>query len=706
MEPEPVVIRWVSIENFRGFKAERTIDLAASATIVSGSNGKGKTSFFDALQWLLLGSLGRLASLASRRSGEYIVNRFAGASASAKVSAQLQLHGRDVTVIRTGDHKTTVLRWIDGEHTLTDDEAEQALCQALLGDPEMSLRDMVLNSGVLQQDVVRAVLEDEPKNRYRHMAALLGLEEIAGFEGEAKRRAEEQDKVAKRARDEHAAAEQQVRSVEGDLARLEARLSTQPEIAGTRARLASELANASFDISELPLQATDAISLGQLARRVRATADELVLEDARLREQEKDLPDVRSEDLVEVQTSEEHAQQERADAQRAVDEALERQQDAERRASQLGELATHAMPLLGEHCPVCQQKIEIADVEKHLRELIDTGGENLPALVAVTVEAQQQLTKVELTLRELDAKRLHMQAAVTQVEQARAARQHWQRACEQLASSENRLRPDVSQAISAGELSELSKLRASAEQLAGATDELASLLGTSGLAEEAERLREQANTLRQALIELSEQAAQSSRIAGDAKTLSVAATQAIAGVTRDRFASLQPLVDDIFARLAPHPAFTALGFEMGVSYRSGVADPFVKDPESGVTADPLLVFSSSQANVAALTYFLALSWAADTKALPFLLLDDPLQSMDDVNALGFSDLCRHVRQRRQLVVSTHEQRLASLLERKLAPRSPRTRTRVVRFTGWDREGPTIEQLDVEPESVGYLLRAG
>ena len=183
MEPEPAMIRWVSIQSFRGFRAERTIDLAASATIVSGSNGKGKTSFFDALQWLLLGSLGRLASLASRRSGEYIVNRFAGAGASAKVSAQLGLDGREVTVIRTGDHKTTALQWIDGDRTLTDDEAEQALCEALLGDPEMSLKDMVLNSGVLQQDVVRAVLEDEPKNRYRHIAALLGLEEIAGFEG-------------------------------------------------------------------------------------------------------------------------------------------------------------------------------------------------------------------------------------------------------------------------------------------------------------------------------------------------------------------------------------------------------------------------------------------------------------------------------------------------------------------------------------------
>jgi DNA repair exonuclease SbcCD ATPase subunit len=708
MEPEPAVIRWVSIENFRGFRAERTIDLAASATIVSGSNGKGKTSFFDALQWLLLGSLGRLASLASRRSGEYIVNRFAGASATARVSAQLQLDGREVTVTRTGDHKTTVLQWLDGGQSLTDDEAERALHEALLSDPEMSLKDMVLNSGLLQQDVVRAVLEDEPKNRYRHMAALLGLEEIAGFEGEAKRRAEEQDKVAKRARDAHAEAEQQLRSVEGDLVRLEARLSTQPVIAGARARLESKLAgsNTSFEISELPMQATDAISLGQMARRVRATADDLVLEDAKLREQEGNLPDVHSEELVEMQSSEEKAKHELAEAQHAVDEALARQRDAERRASQLGELATHAMPLLGEHCPVCQQKIDVADVEKHLRELIDTGGENLPALVANTAEAQQQLSKVDLALRELEAKRLQLQTAVNQVAAARVTREHWQRGCEQLASSEIRLRPDERRAISAGELSGLARLRASAEQLAAIADELASLLGTSGLAEEAERLREQANTLRQAVTELSEHAAQSSRLAGDAKTVSVAATQAITGVTRDRFARLQPLVDDIFARLAPHPAFTALGFEMGVSYRSGVADPFVKDPESGVTGDPLLIFSSSQANVAALTYFLALSWAADTKALPFLLLDDPLQSMDDVNALGFSDLCRHIRQRRQLVVSTHEQRLASLLERKLTPRFPHTRTRLVRFTGWDRDGPTIEQLDVEPESVGYLLRAG
>jgi hypothetical protein len=274
-----------------------------------------------------------------------------------------------------------------------------------------------------------------------------------------------------------------------------------------------------------------------------------------------------------------------------------------------------------------------------------------------------------------------------------------------LASSAELLRSGAQEALAAGQIEALMELRGSADQLVSVAEQLASLLGTSGIAEEVERQRDQVNTLREDVHELSEQAAQASRQGENAKTLAGAATRATAAVTVDRFASLQPLVDDIFARLAPHPAFTAMGFEMGVSYRSGIADPFVKDPESGVTGDPLLVFSSSQANVAALTYFLALSWAADAKAVPFLLLDDPLQSMDDVNALGFSDLCRHVRRRRQLVVSTHEERLAGLLERKLAPRSPQQRTRVLRFTGWDRDGPTIDQTDVESESVGYLLQA-
>lgn len=706
--PEPVAIRRVHIENFRGFRAERVIDLAASATIVSGSNGKGKTSFFDALQWLLLGSLGRLAELASRRSGEYIVNSFAPQGTSAVVSAELEIDGRLLTLTRTGNYKSSDLQLIDSEQTVTGEQAQRALCEALLGDAEISLRDTVLTSGVLQQDVVRAVLQEEPKNRYRHMAALLGLEEVAGFEAEAKRRSEGCEALAKRARGEHANAEELLRNSQAELARLTQRLATEPEIAKARQVLQDEVADSApvFEIRELPAQAAEAVALGQLARRLRIAADELLKRARVITEQQDALPVIDAKELAGVEEEIEKAAQESSAAQEELAIAVTRRRQAEQRASQLAELATRAMPLLGEHCPVCRQPIEQTEVEAHLRELIEAGGEDLPALIHANTEAEQRADMLGVRSLELQNRRQELSADMQRRSELEQARAELVKDCAQLAAGETPIRKEVQEMLATGATDALEQLRESADHLAGISEQLASLLGTSGLAEELQRVSEQVDAQTAAVADLSQEAARASRDAESAKTLASASTRAIAGVTKERFASLQPLVDDIFARLAPHPVFTALGFEMGVSYRSGVADPFVSDPESGATADPLLVFSSSQANVAALTYFLALSWASTTKALPFLLLDDPLQSMDDVNALGFSDLCRHIRTRRQLVVSTHETRLASLLARKLTPRAPGVRTRVLHFTGWDRDGPIIEPEDIDPVSPGHVLSVG
>lgn len=707
MDPDPVAIRSVEIENFRGFQTRQSIDLAASAVLVSGSNGKGKTSFFDALQWLLLGSLNRLADLANRRSGDYLVNRFAGPGAHATVVAELQLGDRTIVLKRSGDQRSSLLEFTEMGKTLTAADADHALREALLNDRESSLQEIVLTSGILQQDVVRAVLEDEPKNRYRHMAGMLGLEQIAGFEDAVRQQAEEQGKLAKQAREGHARAEGQLRTAETDLARLEQRLSTHPAIEEAKSQFEAQLAlhDSSLNIESLPAQVPDVVALSQRARDIRAKADRLLTEAASLREQEADAPEFDSAHLAAVALSEEETIRELVAAQQSLQVAQENKNRAEQQAGTLAELAALAIPLLGEHCPVCRQPIEADEIEEHLRELIDLKGQDLPALGRAATEAEQRERGVQAKLVQLRLQREQLQAFQTRALELDASRERWREACQQLADEEL-VHSDPRSAIADGETVALERLQASADQLIGVLDQLSSLLGNSGLGEEAELQRVQVGTLRTAVAELAEQAARTSRQAEEAKTLSGAATRAIAGVTRVRFGSLQPLVDDIFARLAPHPAFTTLGFDLSVSYRAGVADPFVTDPESGVRGDPLLLFSSSQANVAALTYFLALSWAADTRALPFLLLDDPLQSMDDVNTLGFSDLCRHVRRRRQLVVSTHEDRLANLLERKLAPRAPGVHTKVVRFTGWDREGPTIEQSDVDAESVRYLLQAG
>ena len=91
-------------------------------------------------------------------------------------------------------------------------------------------------------------------------------------------------------------------------------------------------------------------------------------------------------------------------------------------------------------------------------------------------------------------------------------------------------------------------------------------------------------------------------------------------MTEARLRSIQPLVANIFQRLDPHPAFKTVEFELDTYYRKGTTSPLVIDHVENVSADPLLIFSTSQANIVALSYFIAMSLSADERGLPFLLL--------------------------------------------------------------------------------------
>ena len=78
-----------------------------------------------------------------------------------------------------------------------------------------------------------------------------------------------------------------------------------------------------------------------------------------------------------------------------------------------------------------------------------------------------------------------------------------------------------------------------------------------------------------------------------------------------------------------------------------------------------------------------------------ILLDDPLQSLDSINLLGLVDVLRRFREHRQIIVSTHEQRLLGLLQRKLRPVRLRERIMTLYFDGWTREGPEFRTVASE-----------
>jgi predicted ATPase len=103
--------------------------------------------------------------------------------------------------------------------------------------------------------------------------------------------------------------------------------------------------------------------------------------------------------------------------------------------------------------------------------------------------------------------------------------------------------------------------------------------------------------------------------------------------------------------------------------------------------------------------FLGLNLGTREAPLQAVMLDDPLQSLDDVNLLGLVDTLRRTKALRQLLVSTHDRRLANLLQRKLRPVGDDGHTRIFSFSDWGEEGPVVEVEEMQGEPTEFRVAA-
>ena len=133
-------------------------------------------------------------------------------------------------------------------------------------------------------------------------------------------------------------------------------------------------------------------------------------------------------------------------------------------------------------------------------------------------------------------------------------------------------------------------------------------------------------------------------------------------------------------------------------------DVLIEDPVGNVKKqDPLGVLSSSQLNALAFSVFLSFNLATSSIPLEMAVLDDPLQSLDDVNLLGLVDVLRRARGKRQLLISTHDERFSQLLMRKLRPIESNQKTKVITLQSWTRNGPELTSSEVPFQSQRHSI---
>ena len=84
-----------------------------------------------------------------------------------------------------------------------------------------------------------------------------------------------------------------------------------------------------------------------------------------------------------------------------------------------------------------------------------------------------------------------------------------------------------------------------------------------------------------------------------------------------------------------------------------------------------MAHSAGNSNTAAFTLFIALHLSV-SKVLPWLILDDPVQSMDDVHVAHFAALLRTLAKEhgRQVIIAVHDRQLFEYLRLEFSPAFP------------------------------------
>jgi DNA repair exonuclease SbcCD ATPase subunit len=704
----------VTIAGFRGFADSQTFDLSADVILVHGPNGSGKTSLFDAILWAITGTLERL-----KATPQAVVSKYAEFG-EARVELGLLDNSNTSVVVRRRlvlgeDASTLALETEDG--SLTGPAAEVTLMRYLYpdgatsSDPFKSLDRSLTRAVYLQQDDVTSFInDDDERERFAIVGEIVGAGRIGELIGALERERNAWTRKTNRDRDDLlgpliARREALIAQISAASGRSEGAAEVREQWQGWLARAAA--------LTSGPLGSDPARSPGQITADVLERIGEAVrrheLRRGRLTELRNSLDAIPPEVPGRAAAEQRLATTEEQLTARAADLDAARTAEAEARgqmvraaavADELAALARLALRHIDGDCPVCGQQHDVAATEARLSELVAQA--QLPV-----VEPDFGLRQATEALAVAERERRDAQAELHDIDRGERARSAALRAVAAESAALDLVTGDdpaaTMTAIDA-QLAELDDLISDLQQLRRTGEQLAA--GFAGLAE-AERAAEIAAELPDLdgeIATVTEQLDRRAVVGEDTRRLHESLRELSESLVLNELESIEPMLRNIYASVDPHPSFKIPRLLAEMKGGRGRMWTVLEDKVANIEGSvPGHVLSSSQLNVLAVVTFMAMNLSAGTLPLNLAALDDPLQSLDNVNLLGLADLLRRTRAQRQLMVSTHDDRLAGLLQRKLRPVSEGQRTTVITFDGWDRHGPRVQARDVEPDVAPLRL---
>jgi DNA repair exonuclease SbcCD ATPase subunit len=698
-------LRTLEVSGFRAFAARQVFDLDADAIIVVGPNGQGKTSLFDAIFWAVAGSIPRLGDDAS------VVSLFSDAG-EARVALELSEPNQSAfRIVRSSDGTDSLLSLDVGGETYRGPEATSRLFrllwpQALSAAKPAEALVSALERGVyLQQDRVRDFIEAQSEqDRFVTVSELIG----AGRINELQVALDRSRKAWSQVTNTRGREAEELRTRVDDLELQLAGLGSDAEAAFDVARWQRWWAEGQrLGISNVESPSPEA---GDAAARIDAAIKEILAHreaEARRRQEAQylqtalsELPSAPSEDLERLREqasasrkASEEARAALAQAEAQAAELRRLQVEAGEAQAQLRALAQLALRHLGDRCPVCEQTYDREETRQRL--------EAMAAETSGSTGSGSDTTDVATVAALVQQHELAAAAAARAVTDAEASARDWSARRAELDTRAERFGLSAEQFETwpekmAAMIAEIDKRIGALERQEREGEQVALALARAGQRARRLEIEREVGALRTALATAEGEVVVRERTTALVAELIEALRSASTDVVEAELTRIEPLLQRIYATADPHPAFRAVRLLSRMRQGRGRIVSRLEDPVRELPSEaPGAVLSSSQMNVLAVSIFLALNLGMSSLPLEAAILDDPLQSLDDLNLLGLIDLLRRTRDRRQLLVSTHDPRFAELLERKLRPVRAEQRTLVVSLEAWSPDGLETSIREIE-----------
>lgn len=706
-------IRNIEIDGFRGFSQKVHIDLDADAVIVVGANGQCKTSLFDAILWTLTGRVPRLGN-----DDHQLVSMY---SSSGEVRVAIDLQGpnsESYRVIRSYNGGQQRLTFEQDHGVLREDEARFQLLRKLwpealtAPDSTAALTSAVTRSVYLQQDLVRQFIDaDTEQERFTAVSELVGAGRVTELQLQLDRARTAWTRATNARAKEGEGLRQRLTLLESQLARLERSSADEgQDLKQSWVLWWAKTSDLGLNTVSAPeIYTSDAASALDSAIK---QLDTVRRANERRRDMARDLltevgessePSLSNVELYRAQRDEtlgavERARGALAEAESRAAHARRAQVEIREAHEELRTFAKLSLRHLGDRCPVCQQYYDFDATHQRLQKIaedIDTDALSIyndddVRLAASTLENHENvLAALEAKVREAE----HLERAFRSKMTDRNSRLN------ELGLSANAQSTVIEELVAGlgGMISSIMKHQREGEKLA---------LRMARAVEQARRaeLEREIPPVRLDVESLDRDLGSRMKTGDLADQILEALRQATSDVVDARLARIEPILQRIYARIDPHPSLRVVRILSRMVRGRGHMITLLEDPLHDLSTDaPSLVLSSSQMNALAVAVFLALNLGVPGIPLSTAILDDPLQSLDDINLLGLLDLLRRTKERRQLMISTHDARFGDLLMRKLRPISANQRTCMIELSSWSRRGPEVQQRDVRGDAVAFRL---